>query len=158
MSFASAPASGNWFSGDSGQNSWLNLSYSYGEYSATGAVGDYWRDYSGQDVTEIMFKTGDGLYWIVFELAEIAYSQSTVHNSPNGIFEFVNSSGNFQGNNEENTKGYYLFREEGAPEDPWINAGNNHAVGNNYMFWGEKNCAWHYAFKNDHGGILAFVR
>jgi len=107
MSFASAPASGNWFSGDSGHNSWLNLSYSYGEYSATGALGDYWRDYSGQDVTDIMFKTGDGLYWIVFKLEDIiAHPQTTT----SSIFDFVASSGNFQGDDEENTKGYYLFR------------------------------------------------
>ena len=153
MSFASAPASGSWFSGDSGSNSWLNLSYSYGEYSATGAVGDYWRDYSGQDVTDIMFKTGDGLYWIVFKLEDIAYSQTT----SGGIFDFVASSGNFQGDNEENTKGYYLFRGS-QMEDPWINAGNGHTVGNNYMFWGENSFSGHSEFKNAHGGILAFVR
>jgi hypothetical protein len=158
MSFASAPASGNWFSGDSGQNSWLSLSYSYGEYSATGEVGDYWRDYSGQDVTDIMFKTGDGEYWIVFKLEDIAYPQNTNGNeNREGIFDFVASSGNFQGDNEENTKGYYLFRES-SMEDPWINAGDDHAVGNNYMFWGENSIHWHREFKNAHGGILAFVR
>ena len=167
MSFASAPASGNWFSGDSGKNSWLSLSYSYGEYSATGEVGDYWRDYSGQDVTDIMFKTGDGEYWIVFKLEEIVFSTTTT----SGTFDFVASSGNFQGQNQENTTGHYFFwANSGKPvvKDPYINAGNDHAVGytnnndadsdNNYMFWGEDSSNDHVQFKNSHGGILAFVR
>jgi hypothetical protein len=100
-----------------------------------------------------MFKTGDGLYWIVFKLEDIALSTTTTL----GTFDFVASSGNFQGVNQENTTGSYLFRES-AMEDPWINAGNDHAVGDNYMFWGENSSHWHIKFKNLHGGILAFVR
>jgi hypothetical protein len=45
-----------------------------------------------------------------------------------------------------------------SSEDPWINVGNDHAVGNNYMFWGENQISGHDTFKNSHGGILAFVR
>jgi len=134
MSFASAPASGGWFSGNSGSNSWFDLSYSYGTYSDTGEIGDYWRDFSGQNADEIMFKTGDGLYWIVLKLEDISYPQ-TVSNSPNGIVNLVASSGNFEGTNGESNYAYYLFRS--SSEDPWINVGNDHAVGNNYMFWGE---------------------
>ena len=156
MSFASAPASGGWFSGNSGSNSWFDLSYSYGTYSDTGAVGDYWRDFSGQNADEIMFKTGDGLYWIVLKLEDISYPQSTVSNSPNGIVNLVASSGNFEGTNGESNYAYYLFRS--SSEDPWINVGNDHAVGNNYMFWGENQISVHDTFKNSHGGILAFVR
>ena len=156
MSFASAPASGGWFSGNSGSNSWFDLSYSYGTYSDTGAIGDYWRDFSGQNADEIMFKTGDGLYWIVLKLEDISYPQSTVSNSPNGIVNLVASSGNFEGTNGESNYAYYLFRS--SSEDPWINVGNDHAVGNNYMFWGENQISVHYTFKNSHGGILAFVR
>ena len=156
MSFASAPASGGWFSGNSGSNSWFDLSYSYGTYSDTGAIGDYWRDFSGQNADEIMFKTGDGLYWIVLKLEDISYPQSTVSNSPNGIVNLVASSGNFEGTNGESNYAYYLFRS--GSEDPWINVGNDHAVGNNYMFWGENQISAHDTFKNSHGGILAFVR
>ncbi|CAL6443634.1 unnamed protein product [Bathycoccus prasinos] len=156
MSFASAPASGGWFSGNSGSNSWFDLSYSYGTYSDTGAIGDYWRDFSGQNADEIMFKTGDGLYWIVLKLEDISYPQSTVSNSPNGIVNLVASSGNFEGTNGESNYAYYLFRS--SSEDPWINVGNDHAVGNNYMFWGENQISAHDTFKNSHGGILAFVR
>ena len=60
MSFASAPASGGWFSGNSGFNSWFDLSYSYGTYSDTGAIGDYWRDFSGQNADKLCSKPGTG--------------------------------------------------------------------------------------------------
>ena len=52
-----------------------------------------------------------------------------------GLLNSKASSGNFLGAGEVNSKAYYLWRS--SAEDPWINLGNNHAVGNNYMFWGE---------------------
>jgi hypothetical protein len=162
MSFASAPATGNWFSGSTGSNSWLDLSYSYGEYSEAGAIGDYWRDYSGQNVDEIMFKTGDGLYWISFKLGDITYPQNNEGNSPNGILYLTSSSGNFEGGNSENTQGYYLYRDTTSAfrEDPQINAGNCHSCPrNDYKFWVENASGSGVdSFKNAHGGILAFVR
>jgi surface protein len=162
MSFASAPATGNWFSGSTGSNSWLDLSYSYGEYSEAGTIGDYWRDYSGQSVDEIMFKTGDGLYWISFKLGDITYPQNNEGNSPNGILNLISSSGNFEGGNSENTEGYYLYRDTTSAfrEDPQINAGNCHSCPrNDYKFWVENASGSGVdSFKNAHGGILAFVR
>ena len=65
MSFASSPATGGWFTGNTA-TSWLGLSYTYGTYLPSGDVGDYWRDFSAQtEVDQVLFKTGDGQYWIV---------------------------------------------------------------------------------------------
>ena len=50
MSFAAAPGTGNWFTGNSGTTSWTGKNYSYGTYSTTGAIGSYWRNYSNQTV------------------------------------------------------------------------------------------------------------
>jgi len=156
MSFASVPSTGGFFGGDTGNTDWTTLSYSYGTYDASGAVGDYWRDISKQSVSEILFKTGDGMYWIVMKLSDI---------STTGDKTLVASSGNFEESKEENTKAYVL-RRSSQPEDPWINAGNSHNGGVgaqyivNYMFWGESGYAdhGHASFKNDHGGVLVFVR
>jgi hypothetical protein len=149
MSFASVPSTGGFFGGDTGNADWSTLSYSYGTYDASGAVGDYWRDISKQSVSEILFKTGDGMYWIVMKLSDI---------STTGVKTLVASSGNFEESKEENTKAYVLRRSY-HPEDPWINAGTSHYV--NYMFWGESGYDEEYghaSFKNDHGGVLVFVR
>jgi hypothetical protein len=159
MSFASAPASGGWFSGNT-QANWLDISYTYGTYSSTGAIGNYWRDYSTQNVDEVLFKTGNGLYWMILRLADITYPQTYYGANGPGTFYVVASSGNFLGTGEVNSKAYYWFRI-GQREDPWINAGNNHAVGNNYMFWGETSQSgqeYHLTFKNANGGIMLFVR
>jgi len=160
MSFASAPASGGWFSGNT-QANWLDISYTYGTYSSTGAIGDYWRDYSTQNVDEVLFKTGNGLYWMILNLADITYPQNENSLNGPGLLNSKASSGNFLGTGEVNSKAYYWFRI-GPREDPWINAGNYHAVGNNYMFWGEKHAErwgeYHLTFKNANGGIMLFVR
>ena len=155
MSFASVPSTGGFFGGDTGNADWSTSSYSYGTYDASGAVGDYWRDISKQSVSEILFRTGDGMYWIVMKLSDI---------STTGVKTLVASSGNFEESKEENTKAYVLRRSY-HPEDPWINAGNSHNGGVgaeyivNYMFWGEAGYdAAHTSFKNDHGGVLVFVR
>jgi surface protein len=164
MSFASSPATGGWFTGNTA-TSWLGLSYTYGTYLPSGDVGDYWRDFSAQtEVDQVLFKTGDGQYWIVLNLADLVFPQDVVFytaNDPtNGLLAMVASSGNFAGTAEENTKAYYLYRT-GSATDPYINAGNAHAVGNNYMLWGETHSVGsesHHTFKNSHGGVLLFVR
>jgi hypothetical protein len=149
-SFASAPSSGNWFGGDSGsQAAWLGLNYSNGTYSTSGAIGNYWRSYSSQSPTEVMFKTGNGLYWISFPLSYIV-SGTTSYTSG------VTTSNNMGAANSYNTSVTIMNRVN--PEDPWINAGTSHAVGDNYMFWGEASQSAHTTFKNANGGIIAFVR
>jgi hypothetical protein len=150
MSFAAMASSGNTFAGDTGGTSWETTTYSYGTYSSTGATNsDYWRNYSGQSATQVLFKTGNGTYWIRMLLSQCLSSNTYSSN--------IATSNNFpvDGNNYNSTI-TVLFR--GSPEDPWINAGGAHAVGNNYMFWGENSQGVHTTFKNNNGGILAFVR
>jgi len=163
MSFASSPATGGWFTGDSGSNSWSGLSYTHGTYSSSGAVGDYWRDYSAQtDVDQILFKTGNGLYWMILNLTDVKYPQ--IHTSGvDGLLTMVASSGNMGADPplyEENTKAYYFLRGGDSTNnmDPVINAGNSHKVGSNYMFWCEADYYYEADFKNANGGILLFVR
>lgn len=38
MSFASIPASGGMFGGDTGANNWYGLSYTYGTYDSSGGI------------------------------------------------------------------------------------------------------------------------
>jgi hypothetical protein len=152
MSFAAMSGSGVNFAGSSGGTGWDTTTYSYGTYDSTGGTGsDYWRNYSGQSATQVLFKTGNGTYWIRMLLTQCL--SSTTHSSN------IATSNNFpvDGNNY-NTNITVLYRGEGIPEDPWINAGISHAVGNNYMFWGENGLSVHATFKNNNGGILAFVK
>ena len=162
MSFASSPADGGWFTGNTA-TSWLGLSYTYGTYLPSGDAGDYWRDFSAQtEVDQILFKTGNGLYWMLLNLADLIYPQNEWYQGATPISERagtisqVASSGNFLGAGEPNSKAFQLFRSTEVG-DPSINAGYDHAIGNNYMFW-QEGIGSGTNFKNDNGGILLFVR
>lgn len=153
MSFASMPAGVNsMFAGSTGSTSWTTTTYSYGTYDKTGSTStNYWRNYSSQSPTQILFKTGNGTYWIRMLLSQC--QTSTTHTTN------IATSNNFPSDgNNYNTSITVLYRGDGNPEDPWINAGNTHAGGNNYMFWGEANSAVHYTFKNNNQGVLAFIK
>jgi len=155
MSFASVPSSGNWFDGNTVEfksSGWSStMSYSWGTYSSSGAIGNYWRDFSQQSVTEVLFKTGNGQYWFVIKLTDVHGGGGTV--------DMVASSGNFGGNTQAT-----IFWRDNAMEDPWINPTSGHSA--TYMMWGENgnndagtyNNNYHVDFKNANGGILAFVR
>lgn len=159
MSFASIITS-SWFGGNTGADAnWSGLNYSYGTYSNSGNIGDYWRNYSQQSVSDILMKTGNNSYWIHFKLSD-------VYHSPNGVSHTVNAvatSNNFSATQyEPNTKVTIMHRSS-QPEDPWINAGNTHAnggdsSGTDYMFWGETGGVTHGTWKNSNGGIIVFVR
>lgn len=168
MSFASMPTGSTWFGGDTGlAQAWSTLgSYSYGTYSSTGAIGNYWRDWSTQGVSELLFKTGNGTYWIHINISDIYQAP----NNNSYVINSIASSNNFPADStyQANTKVTIMHRSPNNGEDPWINAGTNHANGNeqvawpnttDYMFWGENGyAASHYYFKSGNGGILAFVR
>jgi hypothetical protein len=149
---ASAPASGGWFSGNTGGTPrWGIDNYSYG--TPNGGVGNYWINFAGQGKTQIKFMTGNGLYWFVINLADINYLNTDWY-----TFNVVDSSNNFPIDGfEYNTKATVLLRDSQG-EDPWINVGNSHACGNNYMFWGEIGYDAHNTFKNVNGGILVYVK
>jgi len=161
MSFASAPGSGNWFGGDTGNlTSWVNLSYSFGTYSSAGSIGNYWRNYNGQSVTELLFLTGNGTFWIRFPLTYI-----TAGAPGDGVFTTnVFTSNNFPDNSKAaNTTVSILNRTGGGSigEDPWIIAANEHQSAESatdYTFWGESGTSGHQNFKNANAGIIVFVR
>jgi hypothetical protein len=154
MSFASAPSSGNWFTGNTGAAAlWSGLSYSYSTYSILGTIGDYWRNYSNQDITEVMFMTGNKLYWVSFPISYIVQAES-IKTYTSGI----TTSNNFPSDTNYYNTSLSIYHRSAQSEDPWINVGNTHAVGNDYMFWGESGHASHITFKNANGGILVFVR
>lgn len=165
MSFASVDAGTAWFPANINGNvaAWETMpAYSYGVYSKTGAIGSpaYWRDYTSDNPrpTEILFKTGNGTYWIHFPLNQI-------YASPNGNQHQIAAtatSNNFTGYDSNNTISI-MHRNPNGGEDPWINAGNTHANGGNtsgtdYMFWGENGSTGHNNFRIQNGGVLVFVR
>jgi hypothetical protein len=163
MSFASAPGSGGWFSGDTGlAASWTGLSYSFGTYSSAGSIGNYWRNYSTQSVSQLLFLTGNGSFWISIPISHVVGTggdgSSIVYTSG------VTTSGTFPANQyNANSTVTVMHRSPNAGEDPWINAGNVHGNGGNdsgtdYMFWGENGTSGHNNFKNANAGIIAFVR
>jgi len=131
MSFGSLPV-GKWFAGNSPMN-WTRADYSYGTYNASGAVGNYWRNYGQQDVTHVLFKTGNGLYWMYFPITEIYERWSSV--------AVTASSGNFP-SQDENSYAFIANRNRPYyPEDPWISVGASHTDGQSSMIvlWGENN-------------------
>jgi hypothetical protein len=157
MSFASAPAGTPWFAGNSGNGaSWTNLNYSYGTYSSSGAIGNYWRNYSQQDVTELLFVTGDGTKYLGIDIAD-------VYLSPNGNQHQVASNySSFPADQYNSHNTATIMHRSGQTEDPWINAGDTHGnggvgSGTDFMFWGENSHPGHDDIKNAYG-ILAYVR
>jgi hypothetical protein len=156
MSFAASNGTTSWITTNVGGNSarWSTLSTSYGTYSSTGAVSNYWRDYSQQSISKVMFRTGNSNYWIDVNIADINsdtdWGPARAHNA---------SSNNFSGTCNPNTQWYIIHRDGVAGEDPWINAGDSHACGDNHMFWGENGLPGvHNNLLANQGGILAFVK
>jgi hypothetical protein len=161
MSFASAPGSGSWGSHSTGnQVSWVGLSYTLGTYSSAGSIGNYWRNYSAQSVSEILFLTGNGTFWVRMRLDQIV-------GGLNAYTTNVQTSANFPNNQYSANTSVYVMHRNGQPEDPWINTGNVHGANDgtlasgDYMFWGENGGGTgtsHIEFKNANAGIIAFVR
>ena len=161
MLFACADGNAAWFPGNTGTTAWDQLSYSYGTYSASGNIGEYWKDYNGMNVSDLMFVTSNGTYWIHILLSD-------VYLSPNGNSHTVTAQGtsnNFNNTYEANTKVTIMHRAAQL-EDPWINAGNIHggggdtSTGYDYMFWGENSHVGHDWWKTNAsgGGIRVYVR
>jgi hypothetical protein len=154
MSFAASNGT-SWITANIGGNSarWSTLSASYGTYSKTGAVSNYWRDYSQQSISKVLFRTANSNYWIDVNIADInsdtEWGPSRTSNA---------SSNNFSGTCNPNTHWFVLHRGSNGGEDPWINAGDNHACGDNHMFWGENGTTSHTNLVANHGGILLFVK
>ena len=152
MSFAAMTGSGSMWSGSTGSTSWATTSYSLGTYDkAGGTASNYWRNISGQTKTSVLFKTGNGTYWIRMLLSQV-YSSVTHTTNIATSNNFPSDSNNYNGSIT------VLYRGDGNPEDPWINAGNTHSGGNNYMFWGENSSPVHYTFKNNNNGVIAFIK
>lgn len=104
-------------------------------------------------ISEFMFATGNGQYWIILPRNEIpGFTTKQIWKS----IKLVDSSKNFEGGCDANNTGYLITRP-GVSEDPWINAGNQHACAPNYMFWGMNNYPNHTTFKNKNGGIQLFI-
>ena len=157
MSFAAATAD-RWFDGNSGTTTWSTpISYSYGTYDASGTVGHYWRDFSQQSVSDVMFLTGDSTYYLHLLL-------SNIYLSPNGSSHQVSVQGsNFPASGYAADTTATVMHRSPQPEDPWINAGNSHGNGGNgtgtdFMVWGETGYSGHSDIRQNYGGIVAFVR
>lgn len=104
-------------------------------------------------ISEFMFATGNGQYWMVLPRSEIPGLVTKQVSQP---ITMIDSSKNFEGNCDVNQTAYILVRP-GAPEDPWINVGNQHACGPDSMFWGMYNYGNHTGFKNKNGGVQLFI-
>ena len=153
---ASAPSSGGLFSGDTQSGtSHMRSNYSYGTYSPSGTIGDYWLNWTAIEtngVDEFLFKSGNNTYWMVMAKSECQTEH--IHETP-----ILASSGNLTGTGNPNTEGYTMIRN-GNSEDPWINSGDTHGSSDgNMMFWGETGYVGaHSDWKNSVGGLRLFVR
>jgi len=155
MLFACADAQSQWFPGNT-TSAWNTLSYTYGTYSPTGTIGEYWKDYSkftNVSVTDLMFVTANGTYW-----SHVLLNQIYPVGLPGATADVQGSSGNF-GSSDNNNKFTVLFRTSSA-EDPWINMGTGHPGTNSIMLWGENSHGSHTTWRttNSGGGIRVFVK
>ena len=149
-SFASAANSGNWPGLNTGNAvGWENLDFSYGTYNSSGSTGNYWRNITGCGYQEILFRTGNGTYWMVASIDSFRNDGSTT------VFKNINTSGNFGSTADANTT-YTVMHRTGNSEDPWVNVGDGHGS-TSYWFWGENHSAY-LTFKNNNGGILVLGR
>jgi hypothetical protein len=160
MSMASAPGSGAWTAMDTGSNAnWNNLNYSFGTYSTNGSIGSYWRNYSGQNPTQLLFLTGNGTYWVSFPIDYVRQASDGVSGVSNVAFTSnVTTSNNFPTDSFVYNSSLNIMHRAPQLEDPWITIGNTHAGGNNYTVWGESSNPSHTTFKNANGGILVFIK
>jgi hypothetical protein len=150
--------------GAAGQNGpWAgNMVYSYGTYVAGSTSASMWLDFSQQGTSQLLFISGNvnptvntgfsdsNVYWISFPIA-------TVGSVLNGHSFASTNSANFGGVCNPKTYSTVLARP-GYGEDPWINAGDSHSCGSNYMFWGEINRTVHLTFRSTVAGTMLFVR
>eukprot|EP00741_Cyanophora_paradoxa_P011878 tig00020571_g11480.t1 len=161
MSFAAQPSSGAMYAGDTGDASWTSTapSYAYGTYLANGTVpstSGYWRNYTlqaGPSRSELLFKTGNGTYWISFPLSEMVRGSEF----PGRTVTLTASSGGL-GSEDRNTKANVLFRAA-TITDPWVTASSSHDT--ERVFWGEaaySQGAANLTWKNNNQGIIVFVR
>jgi hypothetical protein len=67
----------------------------------------------------------------------------------------IDSSKNFDNGCDSNKYVYLLGK--GQKGDPWINMGDSHACGSNYMFWGEDGVESNIKFKNENKGVQIYV-
>ena len=104
-------------------------------------------------ISEFMFATGNGKYWVIFPRHEIP---GQVTKAVEKKIDLIDSSKNFDKTCNPQASVYIISRP-GVQEDPWINAGDSHKCGNNYMFWGMNNYNAYQTFKNQNGGIQLLI-
>ncbi len=161
MSVASSVGTGGWPEFNTGSNAnWNNLNYSSGTYNLYNKAGNYWRNYFGQNPTEVMIITGNASYWISFPIDYIRQASDAVSGVSNvGFTTGVTTSNNFPSDPTYNyNSAVNIMHRATQLEDPWITAGSVHAGGNNYMFWGENGNTSHAAFKNANNGTRILIR
>ena len=143
----------------SGATAWITNNFgltnvkdypNYGTYSKTGAVSNYWKSASGVTFSEMLFSTGNDTYWFAGLKTDFNYAAATT------TFNSTASSGNMSGICSPNSRFTVMFRAAN-PEDPWINAGDSHGCGDNWMLWGE-DTASHLTQMQANGGSKVFVR
>lgn len=145
-----APGDGGMFNG----NGDLLPTYSFGTYSSVLQSTDFEIPFSVYTGMQILFITGDNLYW-----GQTSYSAlRALIDAKSGDFNpNISFSAGINGV-EQNTIGNVLSRTVNT-EDPWIGLSGSHsnAADNGLMLWGESNYPAHNALKDAHNGINVFV-
>ena len=137
----------------------LQPGYSYGAFTGSTQSTDFERSYSVYSGMQILFITGDSLYWGLTPYADLR----TLIDAQAGDFgPNITFSASINGV-EQTTTGDVLSREPFL-EDPWISLQGSHfdGVANQLIIWGENNYAAgslnnYTALKETHGGINVYV-
>src|SRR5207253_261552 len=104
-------------------------------------------------ISEFLFATGNGKYWIAFSRKDIP---AKIDKEVWKAIPLVESSKNFEGACNPNKSAFVVLRP-GFPEDPLISAGDAYKCGNNYTFWAMNNYNALQEFKNKNSGVQFFI-
>ena len=152
---ADESASGGMFDG----NSNLGAAYSFGTFSNNPDDPlDFFRPFPFV-ASEILFISGDGLYWGRTNYATLL----GVISAKKGVFEpNIKWTGSTDGVSESVLIGNVLSRQYPEySEDPWLSLSGGHydGISNQLIIWGESDLRGDQsALKNSHGGINLYIR
>jgi hypothetical protein len=166
--FASPLDAGSWYQvarmsdSDTGMfdgNGDLKSDYTYGTFTSTLQADDFARPFDAYAGMEILFITGDLLYWAKTSYADL---RSLIDAHGNSFAPNIQFDAAINGV-EQTTTGNVLSRALNV-EDPWISISGDHgaAVAASLIIWGEDN--WgelffpsHVNLKNAHQGVNVYV-
>ncbi len=116
---------------------------------------DFWNSFTATG--RILFTTGDGLYWGVANISDVAAIMAAAGGvtTPNLAWVDAGENGTDRGST---ITGNILYRGPGSPADPWVTLNGSYCANScNEVLWGENGNGANTALMAAHGGVQVYV-